>query len=403
MRLVIIGNGVAAITTARFVAEQDPSTEILIYTDEDYLYYSRPRLIELVAGQVSPEELVVYPEEWYTQRGITNFLGHPVTAIRPETRQVVIGDGETVSYDRLLIAAGASARVPPIPGSDQEGVYTLRTMANALTLRDKAEAVKQAVILGGGLLGLETARALRAHQVDVTLVEILPHLLPRQLDVAGGDLLQAMIEKTGIHFITGDTADAIQGNGQVTGVRLASGKVLPAEMVVISAGIQPNVELAQEAGIVCKRGIVVDNHLCTSTPDIYAVGDVAECVGRVWGIVPAALAQARVAAARILGKEATYQDIVPSTTLKVTGIDVTSMGEIQPTGEGFREVCYTNPEAGVYKKLVLRDGHIVGAILMNDRKDLGVISQLMARQTDVSEHADALLNPEFDLRSLLKT
>ncbi len=403
MKLVIIGNGVAGIMTARFVAEQDPSVEILVYSDENYLYYPRPRLIELVAGEISPEEIVAYSEEWYARRGIRNFLGRPVTEIRPEAHQVVIAGGTVVSYDRLLIASGARARIPPLPGSDKRGTYALRTMADALTLRDQAEKVEHVVILGGGLLGLETARALRAHGVDVTVVEILPHLLPRQLDAVGGDLLQSLIEKRGIHIITGDTGDTIQGNGGVESVRLASGKVLPAGMVVISAGVQPNIDLPQKAGIACKRGVIVDEHLHTSAQDIYAVGDVAEFDGRVWGIIPAALAQARVAASQIVGKDTLYHDIVPSTTLTVTGIEVTSMGQINATGEGDRELRYMDADAGVYKKLVLQDGHIVGAILMNDRSDLGAISQLMIRQVDVSTRANELLREGFDLKSLLKT
>ncbi len=244
---------------------------------------------------------------------------------------MVLADGTIETYDRLVLATGARNWVPPIVGADLAGVYTLRSLEDARLLRECADRVSCAVMIGGGLLGLDMSAALRAHHIEVTVVEALPWLLPRQLDREGAAVLQQAIEQMGITVVTGDQVAAIAGDGRVERLELKSGRAIPAEMVVVSTGIRSNLTLAQGAGLACNRGVVVDEQLRTSHPDIYAVGDVAEFAGRVWGIIPAAIAQARAAAAQITGRGAApYADIVPSTTLKVTGIDVASIGEVHP-------------------------------------------------------------------------
>lgn len=403
MKLVIIGNGVAGVMTARYVAETDPSVEIVIYSDEPYSYYPRPRLIDFLAGEVPLEDMSLYDEAWYQKRGIRARLGCAVTAIHPDEHQIDLADGSSDHYDRLVLATGAHNWVPPIPGADLPGVYTLRSLADAQTLRQRADQIAQAVMIGGGLLGLDMSAALRAHHVGVTVVEALPWLLPRQLDREGAAVLQRAIEQMGIEVVTGDQIAAIAGNGHVERVELKSGRSLPAEMIIVSTGIRSNLRLAQDAGLACNRGVVVDEQLRTNVPDIYAVGDAAEFSGRVWGIIPAAIAQARVAAAQLTGHaDNTYTDIVPSTTLKVTGIDVASIGEVHPEGEGYSEIRYTDAERGVYKKLVVYQGRVVGAILIGDRSDLRGVNALIAAGTDVSAQIGTLLTPGTDLLALAK-
>lgn len=305
-------------------------------------------------------------------------------------------------YDRLVLATGARSWVPPIPGSDLNGVYTLRTLVDGMALCKKAAESRYAVILGGGLLGLDTSWALRAYELDITVVEALPRLLPRQLDREGAAVLQTKLEAQGLHFAIGDQCAAIEGNGHVQRIALKSGQVLPADIVVISAGVRPNITLAQEAGIACNRGIIVDDRMRTSAPDVYAVGDVAEFNGITWAIIPAALAQARVAAAQIVGdSEIVYEDIVPSTTLKVSGIDLTSIGEVNPERPGFIEV--RDSANGVYRKVVIRDGRVVGAIVLGNRNHVRAISQLIARGVDVSHHLDELFREGFDLMGLARS
>lgn len=403
MKLVIIGNGVAGVTTARHVTDRDPSIEVTICSDESYPYYPRPKLIDLIAGDVSPDAIAFYPRDWYAKRGIDLRLGRRAVALDPEAQRVTMADGEVVEYDLLLLANGARAWAPPIPGADLDGVFTLRSMDDALAIREHARSSRHVVVLGGGLLGLDLAHAIHAHQERVTVIELQPRLLPRQLDEEGAALLQDIIERGGVHVITGETCTLIEGEDTVRRICLKGGRAIDTDMIVISAGVRPNLELAQSGGLACNKGVIVDERLRASHPDILAVGDVAEFNQRVWGIIPAALAQARVAAAQIVGDTGVvYHDIVPSTTLQVTGIDVTSIGEAIPEhNSNVTEVRRSEPDAGVYEKLVVRNGRIVGAILVGNRSNIGPVSQLMAHKVDVSPYLDTILNTEFDIRSLL--
>ncbi len=398
MRLLIVGNGVAGVTTARYVAEGDPSIEISLLSKERYAYYPRPRLVDFIAGKLPLEALPQYSPDWYQQHHIDMQLGQVVTALDPSAHQITLADERQERYDWLVLATGARPWVPPIPGAGQVGVYTLRTLDDALALCQEAQHGQRFLLLGGGLLGLDAAMALRSYQIDVSVVEAMPRLLPRQLDQEGAALLQRAIEARGVQIITNDLCAEIQGDGHVQRVILKSGRSLPAGVVLVSAGVRPQLELAQAAGLACNRGIVVDAHMRTSAPAVFAVGDAAEFDGKVWGIIPAALAQARVAAAQIIGHaDALYHDIVPSTTLKVTGIDLTSLGEVNPEGGDFTELRYVDEAATIYKKLVIRENRVVGAILLGDRSDLAAVNQLISRGLDVSGVAERLLEPDFDL------
>jgi len=401
MKVAIVGNGVAGVTTARLLAERDPSADIIVYGDEPYLYYARPRLVDVIAGRATPEDIRVYPAEWYAERGIRVALGTSVTAIDPAAHLLTTADGATAGYDRLVLATGGRAFVPPIPGADLRGVHTLRTLEDALALEREAAPGRRALVLGGGLLGLEAAAALSSRGVRVVVIEVFDRLLPRQLDREGAAVLQERIEQGGLRIITGNSCARVLGDGQAESCVLKSGEELQFDLLLVSAGARSDVALAQRAGLACARGVVVDDHLRTSAPDVYAIGDVAEFQGRVWGIIPAALAQARVAAAQLAGDESVvYTDIVPSTTLKVTGIDVISIGEAIPEAPGAMELRSVQPEKGVYTKLVVRDGKVVGAILVGSRARLRAINLLMANGVDVSAHLDSLLDDRFDLMGL---
>jgi len=324
-----------------------------------------------------------------------------VTAIDPAAHLLTTADGATAGYDRLVLATGGRAFVPPIPGADLRGVHTLRTLEDALALEREAAPGRRALVLGGGLLGLEAAAALSSRGVRVVVIEVFDRLLPRQLDREGAAVLQERIEQGGLRIITGNSCARVLGDGQAESCVLKSGEELQFDLLLVSAGARSDVALAQRAGLACARGVVVDDHLRTSAPDVYAIGDVAEFQGRVWGIIPAALAQARVAAAQLAGDESVvYTDIVPSTTLKVTGIDVISIGEAIPEAPGAMELRSVQPEKGVYTKLVVRDGKVVGAILVGSRARLRAINLLMANGVDVSAHLDSLLDDRFDLMGL---
>jgi nitrite reductase (NADH) large subunit len=403
MKLVIVGNGVAGTTTARLVAERDGQVEITLFTDEPYLYYPRPRLINLLAGEVEENAMPQYPIEWYRERRIGVQIGHPVVSIDPDLHRITLQDTSNVKYDQLVIATGAASFVPHFTGSEMKGVHTLRSLCDALVLRSMARVAKHTVILGGGLLGLDLATAIRTNGTQVTVIEMMPHLLPRQLDEEGAQLLTRLITDRGVEVITNDSCASISGQEQVQQVTLKSGRVLSADLVIVSAGITPNIGLTKAAGLLCNRGIVVDEHLRSSAADIFAVGDVTEFNGRTWGIIPAALAQAKVAAAAICGDNSvTYHDIVPSTTFKVTGIDLTSIGEVNPQGDGFKELRQLDNAAKTYKKLVLSNGFVIGAILLGDRQNVRTVNQLIDRRIPVSGYEDMLFKPNFDISSVLK-
>lgn len=403
MRVVIIGNGVAGVTTARYIAERDPSAEITIYTKESFEYYPRPRLIDFVNGSVSVREMPQYGARWYQQRLVETVLCKEAVAIDRVQKAVHFADGDGQPYDHLVLATGARQWIPPMEGAGTKGIHTLRTLEDAIRICQDARDIGHVMVLGGGLLGLDTAMALKAHDVDITVVEALSRLLPRQLDTEGAALLQRKMASRGVQVIVDDLCQRIEGRVRVERAYLRSGREIDTDAVLVSAGIRTNLALAQCAGLQSNRGILVNDRMQTSDPAIYAVGDAAEFAGIVWGIIPAALAQARVAAAQITGNtDVRYTDIVPSTTLQVTGIDLTAIGEVNPEGGQFDQVRYLDDAQGIFKKVVIRDGKVVGAILLGDRSDVGAMNRLISQRIIVTEVQDELLDPSFDLTAFAR-
>jgi nitrite reductase (NADH) large subunit len=309
--------------------------------------------------------------------------------------------------------------VPPFDGTDREGVFTLCTLDDALAIKAYMRDVRRAAVIGGGLLGLETARALRSAGLEVTVIEFAPYLLPCQLDAEGAQVLQALLEAQGLLFLTNAATEAILGDGHARGVRLKDGRVVDGELVLISTGIRSRLELAREAGLEVNRGVVVDEQLRSSAADVYAAGDAAEFKGRVYGIIPAAIEQAQVAAANMVadpspplspplggtkgggrGGSTTYSGTMPANTLKVVGIDLTCLGEATATGDEFAILSRADPASGVYRRLALRKGKIVGAILLGDTQSVRPVRQLIATGRDVSAYSERLLDESFDLRAL---
>ena len=400
-RVLIVGNGVAGVTAARFLADGDPSHEIVIYGQEPYLYYARPRLIDYIEGTVPETKMALYGEDWYAQRGIRCELGRRVERIDREEHTIQLDDGETDRYDQLVLATGADSWVPPIPGRELGCVHTLRTMDDARAIADCARGCDQVVVIGGGLLGLDTAAALACCGPKVTVIEALPWLLPRQLDRQGAHLLTDMLAAKGIETLVDQQCDRLEGVAGVERVVLKSGKILSAQMVVVSTGVRSNTCLARDAGLLVEQGVVVDAGMRSSDPDIYAVGDVAQFDGRVWAIIPVAIAQARVAAAQINGdRTKRYEPLVPSTTLQVSGIDLTSIGQVHPEGDELT-VRKANSDQGRYTKLVIDKGRIIGAIVLGDRKMARDVSRLVSAKVDVGAHSDQLLDEGFAITSLL--
>ncbi len=401
MKVVIVGLGVAGANAARAITAGRPGTAIEIYGAEPYLYYARPKLPALLAGEIDESALYFYSQDWYDQHGIVTHIGVQAERIDATAHRLVLAGGTTVTYDRLLLATGAHSFVPPIAGADQPGVFTLWTIADALRIQAYARSCKRAVVIGGGLLGLEAARGLRALGLEVTVLEFMPRLMPRQLDDEGAAIFQRSIEGLGIAVRVGAATERIEGSGAPQAVVLKSGERYPADLVLIAAGGRANIQVAQASGLAVDKGIVVNSRLQTSAADVYAAGDAAEYAGNVYGIIPAAIEQAQVAAhnlAEIDSRE--YAGTMPANTLKIVGLDLTSLGQISGTGQGFSELRRTEPE-GQYMKLVLRDGRLQGAILLGHKEKVNWLTQAVARQLAVGTWGQALLRDDFAWKSAL--
>jgi nitrite reductase (NADH) large subunit len=402
-RYVIVGNGIAGVTAAQAIARAEPGAAVCIYAAEPYHTYRRPQLPPYVAGEVAETDIAYRPPEWYEQRGIRVHLNDPVVELDPADHRVRLADGSIGPYDRLLLATGGRAWAPSVEGTDWRGFFTLRTLDDARAIRGGAGAARQAVVIGGGLLGLEAARALRALGLEVAVVELVDHLLPRQLDHEGAIVLRGIVERMGIRVFTGAVTEAILGDGVVAAVRLEGGRELPAGMIVCTVGMRPDVALARQADLEVERGVVVDERLQTSAEDIYAAGDVAEAGGVIYGIIPAAVEQARVAAANMVAPgSAVYPGTLPATTLKVVGAEVASLGESVVEDTGLLQLRRADPATGRYRKFALREGRIVGAILLNDRERLLPVRRLIEQGADVSACAERLLDDDFDLGGLAR-
>lgn len=397
MKAVIVGNGLAGTMAAKGLRELDPSVAIEIIAEERYPYYPRPNLIEFVAGSLPYERLFAFPANWHERLNIAVRSGSPVVRIDPASGTVATRDGTVSTFDRLLLANGSSAVVPPVKGADKKGVFVLRTLDDALSILEALKTRRRVAILGGGLLGLETARALKTRGAEVTVNEFFDRLLPRQLDAAGAALLKAQIERMGIAVRLAASAEEITGAGEASGLRFQDGSTVDADMVIFAAGVRPNIALAKEAGLETDRGVVVDDLLRTSHPSIYAAGDVAQHKGRIYGIIPATFDQARSAAFNMLGLDKKYEGTVPSNTLKVVGVFVTSVGLVNPEGAGHEIIAKEDAAAGTYKKLVLKDGALEGAIWMGTKKGAAEIARLTASRKNVAAWKADILEEGFDL------
>ena len=392
LRIIVVGNGIAGAALVDELLNNNPEeVSITLYGAEKVGTYNRVRLSEYMAGTVGLEELGLRPKEWYEERGIDLRLGVRVLAVDTKKQEVLGSDGERVAYDKLVFATGSEAFVPPIPGRDKEGVFVFRTVEDVERMLEASP--KRAVVVGGGLLGLEAAWGLVAQGAKVTVVDLAGHLMSQQLDKAAGIMLRREIEKMGVGVRLGAFTEEISGNGKVEGVRLREGEELPADMAVICAGIRSNAGLAQACGIKTNRGIIVNDRLETSASNVYAVGECAEHEGVVYGLVAPALEQVRVAARCVLGDQevAPYRGSVASATLKVMGVDVTSAGDIYGEEEGSEAIVSSDPLKGVYRKVVIRNGKVVGAVLLGNVSGAPQLIGAVRRATPAEEVVELTL------------
>ncbi len=385
-KLVVVGNGMAGCRTLEELLEIAPDLyEITVFSAELHGNYNRILLSSVLSGEKQLADIMLNDEAWYAERGIRLHKGKVVVDIDRRNRRVMAADGTNESYDRLLLATGSNPIVLPVPGHNLPGVITFRDIKDVDAMIEAARRYRHAVVVGGGLLGLEAANGLLARGMKVTVIHLPDTLMEKQLDKAAGELLRDTLEARGVRVILGAETHEILGKKRVQGIRFADGREYTADIVVMAVGIRPNVALARKAGLYCERGVVVNDTMQTYDPRIYAVGECAQHRGKTYGLVAPLFEQARVCAnhlARIGFRR--YQGSMVSTRLKVTGIDVFSAGELR-AGENAEEIVLRDTARGVYKKLVIEDNRIRGAVLYGDTVDGAWYFQLMREQRDIQD------------------
>jgi NADPH-dependent 2,4-dienoyl-CoA reductase/sulfur reductase-like enzyme/ferredoxin len=382
-RVVVIGNGIAGVTAADHLRRRHPGTQIDLIAEEPHHLYNRMGISRLVYGRSAMQGLYLNPDAWYEERAISTWLNTRALWIDRNNREVALGTGEKLAYDRLILASGSSSWVPPIEGFGATGTGVLRSAADAMALRAYAQRVgtQRGIVAGGGLLGLEAAYALHKLNIKTVVLERSDRLLKRQLDQRAGELLKTYLEGLGLEILLEAEVKTADANARLRNVELADGRRLPAQILLVAAGIQANTELAREAKLEINRGVLVDDHMRTSDPTIYAAGDVVEYGGQLPGLWPTAVAQGEVAAENAAGGDRTYKEVVPVTILKVVGIELSSMGRVEPE-PGDEEIALE--ETGRYRKLLIADGKIAGAILLGPGNDVAAVRTAITREFDVS-------------------
>ena len=402
MKLVMVGNGMAGVRTLEELLKIAPDLyDITVFGAEPHPNYNRILLSPVLAGEQKLEDIILNGHDWYRDNGIRLHLGRKVTRIDRVRRLVHADDGTEEPYDRLLLATGSDPFILPIPGTKLEGVLTYRDIHDTQRMIDASEKHRQAVVIGGGLLGLEAANGLRARGMDVTVVHLMPWLMERQLDETAARMLQKTLEAKGLKFRLGAQTEALlpqDGDaGRVAAVKLKDGETIPAQLVVMAVGIRPNTKLAQDAGLHCNRGVVVNDTMQTYDPRIYAVGECVSHRGTAYGLVAPLFEMAKVCANHLahfgIGR---YVGSMTSTKLKVTGVDLFSAGHFTG-GEGTEDIVLADPGAGVYKRLVIRDQKLIGAVMYGDTVDGAWFFKLLREGRNVADIRDKLMFGESNL------
>jgi nitrite reductase (NADH) large subunit len=362
--------------------------DIVLAGKEPRTPYNRVLLSSLLAGEAQEADIELRPASWYVENGIGFVCGTPASELRPAAREVVLADGARLGYDRLVLATGSNAICLPIPGGRLPGVATFRDLADVEVLRAVAPGGR-AVVIGGGLLGVEAAHGLARRGVRVRLLHLMPRLMERQLDAPAAALLKTAMEKLGIDVVLEAQTAAIEGDGKAERVRLEDGRTFPASLVVMATGVRPETALAASGGIEMGRGIKVDDKLETNWPSVYAIGECAEHRGLCYGLVEPAYQQAKVLARYLAGLPARYDGSLPATNLKVSGVPVFSMGDFD--GSGAETIVLEDQEAATYRKLVVQNNRLAGAVLVGDTTDSLWYRDLMCAGAPIAPIRDRLV------------
>lgn len=370
-KFLIIGGGIAGLSAAAAIRKRNRTGSITILTEEAVKPYYRPALSDYLGAEVDEGKFYVYDEAWYNENQVEVRTSCLAESIDTSKKIVSITGGTALPYNKLVIASGARSNIPPIPGADLEGAYSLRSLSDAQKIKEAMGKSQKVVVIGGGVLGLEAVEEMSSLGLRVAVVEFSPRLMPRQLDEAASARLRLLMQDRGIELYLGAQTEAILGEGKVSGVKLKDGQILPADMVLLSTGVRPNLEIAQAAGMNVDRGIVVDDSMRTSASDVFAAGDVAQWGERMIGLWPVALEMGRVAGANAAGDWLEYSEPVISTMLAAFGMEIFSVGEVNWPAEEVRVIEVWDPKQNFYKKNYLHDGVLVGVIIIAPKIDTG--------------------------------
>lgn len=365
-RIIVVGSGIAGITALKSIREIDRDSELIVIGDELFYPYYRLKLSKGLFGELSEDNMLIQKKDWYIENKINVCLGKKVTGISTDKKEVVLSDKSALSYDKLLFANGAGNFRPPIEGIDKPGVFSLRTLQDALDIKGQIKKDEHVVVIGGGIQGLETAWSLHRHGAGVSIVELLPRLMPNQLDERASEILKQSIENFGINVFLNTKVSSIYGNNGVEGIMTGTGELLPCRKVIYSVGIRPNIDIVRNTSIAYRKGIIVDEKMETNIKGIYAAGDIAEFNNNVAGSWNISMAYGKVAGYNIAGKESVYQQIVPVTTLNAFKLTLFSMGNVDES-KASNIVPEENNE-GQYIKILMNDGRAAGAIVIGDTR-----------------------------------
>lgn len=391
-KLVLVGNGMAGVRTLEELLNIAPGMyDITVFGAEPYGNYNRILLSPVLSGEKQIKDIMLNDDDWYASNGITLHKGKTITKIDRRARKVIASDGTEAEYDRLLLATGSNPFIIPIPGKDLPGVITFRDIADVDKMIEASGSYRHAVVIGGGLLGLEAANGLKQRGMNVTVVHLMQTLMERQLDDVAGGLLKRSLAERGIEFLLGAQTQEILGKNRVQGVRFKDGSEITADLVVMAVGIRPNFDLAKSSGLHCERGVVVNDTMQTYDPSIYSVGECVQHRGQTYGLVAPLFEQAKVCANHLaqVGFRR-YEGSVTSTKLKVTGVDVFSAGDFGE-GKGAEAIVLQDPMSGVYKKLMVKDNKIQGAVMIGDTGDGAWYFQLMREGTNITDFRSRIL------------
>ncbi len=384
-KVVIIGNGTSGMAAADEIRRLSPTCKIDVIARENHPFYNRMAIGRLLYGRTGLDDLYLLAPDWYEKKNVDLWLNTQATDVDREKKLVKLGTGETLPYDKLIMAQGASASVPPAEGVDKPGCFVLREAVDAQAIRAwrQEKGCTRAVVQGGGVLGVEAADALRRLNLDTTIVQRSGRLMNRELDERGSELLEHFLETLGIHVVTGASVASVKGDDRVEGIELTNGEVLPADLFVTCAGVKANTALAEKIGLEVNRGVVVDAQMRTSDPDILAVGDVAELPGTVGGLWAVGTAQAAVAAQVLFGRDATYTPPNTMVSLKMDGIDVKGYGDLEG-GDDVVDVSQSADSGNVHRRVVIKAGKLKGAVFVGPPGIAKDLAQVIQSQADLS-------------------